>query len=213
MLRYIHANDLTQYPRLSETMFRDRAAQFHERLSWEVEVDASGAEHDAYDKQNPVYVIWERQDGTHGGSMRYMPTTGATMVNDHFSHLSDGLHIASPLIWECTRFCQAPGANARISALLMLGSMQLGLGFGLSHIVGVFDARMVRIYRRLGWGPTILGTEGKGREANSVGLWDVDRTTHQRLLLRAGVSAELSQLWFDRGFANDDAREILGKTG
>ena len=26
--------------------------------------------------------------------------------------------------------------------------------FSLTHLLGVFDARMIRIYRRLGWAPT-----------------------------------------------------------
>ena len=43
----------------------------------------------------------------------------------------------------------------------MLAGLELGLAFHLSHAVGVFDARMVRIYRRLGWGPTILGENGQ----------------------------------------------------
>ena len=44
-------------------------------------------------------------------------------------------------------------------------------GFGLTHIAGVFDARMIRIYRLIGSSPTVLGTEGTGRDQISVGLW------------------------------------------
>lgn len=32
MLRYIYANDLTKYPTLATTMFKDRADQFKTRL-------------------------------------------------------------------------------------------------------------------------------------------------------------------------------------
>ena len=54
--------------------------------------------------------------------MRFLPTTGDTMVNDHFCHLTGGVRIASPLIWECTRFCLAPEApTGGSSAALMLG--------------------------------------------------------------------------------------------
>ena len=121
MLRYIYADDLNALPQLRDTMFQDRAAQFHTRLGWEVELDDKGSEHDAYDEMNPMYIIWEQPGGRHGGSLRLLPTTGSTMLGDHFLNLTDGVHLQSPLIWECTRFCLAPGASANVSAALMLG--------------------------------------------------------------------------------------------
>lgn len=202
MLRYIYGDELHQFPKLRDTMFRDRAAQFRRRLLWEVDVDEHGFEHDDYDAKNPLYVIWQRADGCHGGSMRFLPTVAETMVNDHFTHLTDGVQIRHPLIWECTRFCLSERAAPRISAALMLGGLEVGLGFQLTDAVGVFDARMVRIYRRLGWEPTVLGTGGEGREAISVGLWKFDSQTRAHLLRRADVSDELSRLWFDRAFGS-----------
>lgn len=197
MLRYIYADDLHHTPNLARTMFRDRASQFHDRLKWEVTVDADGNERDEYDALNPMYVIWEQPDGTHGGSLRFLPTTGSCMVNDHFLDLTDGVKIQSPLIWECTRFCLAPGADARVSAALMLGGLEAGRASFLTHAVGVFDARMVRIYRRLGWGPIILGTSGTGKDAISVGLWSFEEEgVRQNLLDRVGVTSEVSEGWY-----------------
>ncbi|MDD9920879.1 MAG: autoinducer synthase [Boseongicola sp.] len=200
MLRYIYADDLTKFPKLARSMFKDRARQFADRLGWEVEVQADGSERDEYDNMNPLYVIWERSDGSHGGSMRFLPTTGDTMVNDHFLHLTDGVKIQSPFIWECTRFCLAPRSDPRVSAALMLGGLELGIHFNLSHAVGVFDARMVRIYRRLGWGPTLLGTDGHGSDSISVGLWAFEPEVRPRLLERARTSSEVSTYWFERSF-------------
>lgn len=200
MLRYIYGDELHTVPTLRDTMFRDRAAQFKDRLNWEVRVDADGFERDAYDAMNPLYAIWERADGTHGGSMRFLPTVADTMVNDHFTHLTDGVQIQSPMIWECTRFCQAADAEGRVSALLMLAALEIGCGFHLSDLVGVFDARMVRIYRRLGWEPTVLGSDGTGRDAISVGLWECDAGLRETLLRRAGVTAQMADHWFDRAF-------------
>ena len=142
--------------------------------------------------------------------MRFLPTIGQTMVNDLFTHLTDGVQIVHPLIWECTRFCLADGVEPRVAAALMLGGLEIGLGNHLSDAVGVFDARMVRIYRRLGWVPTILGSAESGREAVSVGLWAFSADLRPGLLRRAGVSAELSTMWFDRAFG---AESILAATG
>lgn len=204
MLRYIYADQLNELPRLAETMFKDRAAQFKTRLGWEVEVDETGYERDGYDALNPMYIIWERPDGTHGGSLRLLPTTGSTMLNDHFLHLTDGVRIESPLVWECTRFCLAPGAESNISAALMLGVLEAGLASYLTHVAGVFDARMIRIYARAGWGPTVLGTSGKGRDAISVGLWPCETEHRPRLLARAGISSEVSTHWYERAFGSPD---------
>ena len=153
MLRYLYANELPKYPKLADTMFCDRADQFKTRLGWDVTVDAAGHERDEYDDLNPLYVIWENADGTHGGSMRFLPTTGSVMVNDHFSELLGGGEVRSPLIWECTRFCLSRSADAKVAAALMLGGGEIMQGFDIEHFVGVFDARMVRIYRMIGSSP------------------------------------------------------------
>lgn len=137
MLRYIYGADLNLYPNLRDTMFRDRAAQFRDRLKWQVTVDADGFERDEYDAMNPLYVIWELPDGTHGGSMRFLPTSGRTMVQDHFSDLLNGADIRSEKIWECTRFCVAQGASPRVAGALMLAGGELMRAFDLTQLLGV----------------------------------------------------------------------------
>lgn len=200
MIRYIYGHDLHKFPKLAESMFRDRADQFKTRLGWAVTVDAEGFERDEYDGEDPLYVIWEEADGTHGGSMRLLPTTGRTMVNDHFLHLTDGVPIQSPLIWECTRFCLARGAKPGVAAALMLAGGEVMQQFGVAHYVGVFDARMVRIYRRIGSCPEVLGSEGEGREAISVGLWEFSAEAQAQVAQTAGITPDLSRRWFERSF-------------
>ncbi|GAA6191689.1 acyl-homoserine-lactone synthase [Phaeobacter sp. NW0010-22] len=202
MLRYIYADELHQYPELAKAMFQDRADQFKTRLGWEVSVDENGEERDQYDALNPLYVIWEEADGSHGGSMRFLPTTGPVMVNEIFGHLTGGSPISSPLIWECTRFCLARGAGSHVAAALMLGGGEIMTAFGIRHFAGVFDARMVRIYKAIGSSPEILGSEGTGRDRISVGLWEFSQEARDKVAARAGVSQELSRLWFNRAFGS-----------
>ena len=57
MLRYLRGSELSRYPELQSSMFRDRAAQFRDRLGWEVTVDERGWERDQYDALDPLYVI------------------------------------------------------------------------------------------------------------------------------------------------------------
>lgn len=200
MLRYIYGDDLHKFPKLADGMFRDRADQFATRLGWDVTVQPNGHERDEYDDLNPLYVIWQQADGSHGGSMRFLPTTGQTMVNDHFVHLSDGVEIRSPLIWECTRFCLSRSAEARVAGALMVACGDLMRGFSLSHLVGVFDARMVKIYKRIGAEPDVLGSTGAGREQISVGLWAYEDANRGKVFGRAELDPIVSDAWFAASF-------------
>ncbi|MEO0486196.1 MAG: acyl-homoserine-lactone synthase [Pseudomonadota bacterium] len=208
MIRFIYGDQLAQFPTLKRTMHEDRAWQFKDRLGWDVTVDDAGQEHDAYDALNPLYVIWECPDGSHGGSMRLLPTTGQTMVNDYFLHLTDGVRITSPQIWECTRFCLAPDAAPTTAAALMLAGGEILQGFGLMSYVGVFDARMVRIYSRIGSSPEVLGSQGLGREKISVGLWQFTQADQRRVARQAGVSPMIARHWFDRAFGHAVQRSV-----
>ncbi len=196
MIKYLYADSLHLFPKLAESMFRDRAVQFRDRLNWAVQVDAKGFESDQYDAMNPLYVIAANCDGSHAGSMRFLPTTAETMVNDHFLHLTQGVRISSPLIWECTRFCLSPKSPTITAAALMSAGCELGLRFGLHHAVGVFDFRMERIYRRLGWAPDILGTSN----GISVGLWAFSRHALETVANKAGLTADDTARCFDASF-------------
>lgn len=197
MIRYIYADQISKYPVLQDSMFKDRAAQFKKRLNWDVQVDAQGWERDEYDELNPLYLIWEGADGRHAGSMRAMPTVGRTMVNEHFRDLTGGVEISSPLIWECTRFCLAPGASPVIAAGLLLGCLEAALRFGVEQAVGVFDARMPRIYGRIGHMPELIGS---GREGVSVGIWTVSEAVRAEVCRRSGIGQDEVAHWFEESF-------------
>lgn len=207
MLRYVYAHDLHKHPKLAASMFRDRADQFKTRLGWPVDVNEFGEERDQYDALDPLYVIWELPDGRHGGSMRFLPTTGRVMVNEIFGHLTGGNPISSPLIWECTRFCLSRQAGSNVAGALMLAGGEIMRNFSLRHFVGVFDKRMVRIYRAIGSSPEVLGSEGEGRDQINVGLWEFTPESYEIVAARAGVAPELSQLWFDRSFGGTAAAQ------
>lgn len=198
MLRFIYASDLPAHPALAASMFHDRADQFARRLKWEVTVDQNGEERDQYDALNPLYVIWQRADGLHGGSMRLLPTTGRTMLAEHFAHLCPDGPINDPDIWECTRFCLAPGASPHVAAALMLAGGEVLRGLALRQYVGVFDARMTRIYKFIGSSPRVIGASGQGRDRISAGLWHLSQADRQRVARRARLSPDIAELWFRR---------------
>jgi acyl homoserine lactone synthase len=196
MISFLYSNNLKHHPLLKHTMFRDRAEQFSTRLGWDVSVTKTGEERDQYDDLNPLYVIVSNPDGSHAGSMRFLPTTGRTMVNEHFRHLTDGVKIHSPFIWECTRFCISPRANRTTATMLMAAGGKLMNEVGLKHFVGVFDQRMERVYRWIGSSPTVLGRAQNGSEKIGVGLWEYDEHAYTRMLARARMSFEEMELYF-----------------
>lgn len=196
MIKFIMANDLPKFPRLQESMFRDRADQFKRRLNWPVAVDEHGWEKDEYDALNPLYVICETPNGQHLGSMRFLPSTGPTMISDHFSHLLNGRQVIDKKMWECTRFCLGPNAGPQIAGRLMSAGGEILRGFDLSGFAGVFDERMVRIYNRIGSKPEIWGSHGRGRDRISVGVWRFSDDARSRLARRSGMSERIVEHWF-----------------
>ena len=169
-------------------MHVDRAQQFSRRLRWEVVVDENGEEHDEYDLLNPLYIVSESCDGEHEGSLRFLPTTGRTMVNEHFLELTDGVNISSPHIWECTRFCISPTADRRVAAKLLAAGAYLMKECCIDYFVGVFDEKMERIYRAIGSSPTVLGRRQTTKGKFAVGLWNFQDQTYQKILRNAEIS-------------------------
>ncbi|UWQ80289.1 autoinducer synthase [Leisingera sp. S132] len=200
MLRYVYGRDLHKYADLAHSMFCDRADQFKIRLGWDVHVNALGEERDQYDELDPLYMIWELPDGSHGGSMRFLPTTGRVMVNEVFLDLCDGVPICSPLIWECTRFCLSRRSQGKVGSALMLGSLEIMRTFGIPHYTAVFYQHTARAFRNLGFGPEIVSTDGQKRNPICMGYWEYTEETYLNVAAKAGIAPELSQLWFDRSF-------------
>lgn len=196
MINFLHGEDLCLNAHLATTMLTDRAKQFSDRLGWPVSVNEKGEELDEYDTLNPLYVIAAKPDGSHAGSMRFLPTLGRTMVNEHFAHLINGSQIRSPLIWECTRFCISPGADRTTAPKLMAAAGKIMKEYEIKHYIGVFDRRMERVYQWIGSSPTVLGRTRIGSASAGIGLWDFDEILYQELLTKAGISNIEMELWF-----------------
>lgn len=209
MIRFLTADQLKLHPRLQDSMFHDRADQFKTRLGWDVSVAANGWEQDEYDRMGPLYVICQGIDGRHLGSMRLLPTTGSTMIRDHFQDLLGDVDIRSPHVWECTRFCLSRDAGPRVAGCLMSAGGEILRGFQLNGFAGIFDARMVRIYKRIGANPQILANTGVGRERISVGVWSFTDYARARVAGRAGLSQNAIHHWFKIRFGDRPTSPFL----
>ncbi len=203
MIRYVNSHQLSKFPVLVDGMFRDRAAQFHDRMKWDVTVDDRGWEQDQYDALGPLYIIYENEDGTHGGSGRLMPTTGRTMIGEHFTHLTDGVSIQSPTIWEITRFCVSPAVSRNprkameITTSLLLAGIDAGLRFGLEFYVAVFDEPMGRVYRMLDFSPDVMGEAGESPHRVFAGLWPVSQEVRDNMAKRVVEHEAIAKAAFE----------------
>ena len=185
----VYARDLHAFPGLADQMFRQRAEQFSERLGWRLAVDGEGRERDRFDEDNPIYLIVTDDKGKHHGSTRLMPTTGPTMIADEFSHLTDGVQIESPNVWEVTRFFVSEDASRRVAPALMWAGCALALRSGVGAYVGVTGAHMVRVFTACGWPPEVIG-RGQSDEGDICAcLWEVSVDQRDRLRRRAGIPA------------------------
>ena len=196
MIHFLHGDALASVPNLARSMFLDRGEQFKTRLGWDVTVDEFGEERDEYDLLNPLYVIVANEDGRHDASMRLLPTTGKTMVNDHFLEVTHGVRIESPMIWECTRFCASPDARPYATTKLMAAGGKIMQEFCIDHFVGVFDRKMLPVYRAIGSVPSVVGWTQNDKKKIGIGLWEYDVNAYKGLLDGCDLTAIEMELYF-----------------
>jgi acyl homoserine lactone synthase len=167
-------------PELLDQMFEQRARVFGERLGWNVKV-IDGRELDEYDDLQPAYIIIADR-GRVVGSVRLMPTTGRTMLAEHFPEVRCAGRIGK---WEATRFCvDRPEIVPALGGLMTA----YGLAHDIDSFVGCFDYPTWRIYRaackavdcRL----DILGTVKRQGKMIYVGEFEVSPAVLAKLIIR-----------------------------
>jgi N-acyl-L-homoserine lactone synthetase len=167
MLKLIEGSYAPRFPDDMDAMFRNRAEIFGTRLGWEVEVK-NGYERDRFDDLNPLYLVSvDPLSGAYWGSLRLLPTTGPNMLRDVFPQLlEEGEAVESATIWESSRICAvaAPGQPERtkngvgyVLSELIAGIGEVALLAGLTQIVSVFDARILRVLKSVGCEPEVIG--------------------------------------------------------
>jgi acyl homoserine lactone synthase len=188
------------YP-LFDQMFRLRAATFKTRLDWDVEV-IDGWERDAYDDLDPLYLMSiDPLSGQLRGSCRLLPTSGPHMMSEVFGpHFEPDATLCSPRIWEVTRFCvrEEMKSTATPSGLnvatveLFAGVCELGRAAGISHVTGVYEPMMARIYRRAGMRPSVIGQSTTlGLPKVYAGLWELTQQMLRGLRAAGGFDASV----------------------
>ncbi len=201
MILLIDGTNAPQHADLLDDMFKVRADVFEKRLNWDVKT-ANGREIDAFDDEDPTYVISLcDKTGVFRGSVRLLRTTRPNMLSHVFSDILDGQPmIADPMILESSRFsirtdlphqsCSLFGDNAvqQTTVELLLGLIEATQRAGALQIVSVFDARMARLFRRLDCDPDPVGTPKLfGKAMAYAGLFDATESQWRRVAANAGI--------------------------
>jgi acyl homoserine lactone synthase len=200
MIVVIQQYNAHEYSDLLDEMFRLRARVFRDRLGWDVQV-ADGKERDKYDDERPAYLVCADDESRKvKGSLRLLPTTGPTVLAEIFHDtLPDAVHLSSPTIWECTRFClddHGSGFGQReellvASTALIAALGEVALAAGIESIVGNFDSTMLRVYRRIGCEVEVLGSTQRYGRTVYLGLFPVSESIVRKVKarLKEGQSA------------------------
>jgi N-acyl-L-homoserine lactone synthetase len=192
MIKILTGRDNVECRDLFDQMFRGRALIFHDRLRWNVTV-REGMEIDRYDEEaDPIYIVSVDDTGQLTGSLRLLPTTDDTMLRNEFAtFFSEPVDVASPTAWECTRFCVHPvaigkqNAARKASSDLLIGLCELAIKSGIEQIVGLYDARMTGVYRRIGWSPKQIAMSRPEIGKLIVGVWDASQEALDKMLARS----------------------------
>jgi acyl homoserine lactone synthase len=197
MILVFQGRDRKFYANETDQMFRLRADVFAYRLGWDVRVQ-NGWEIDEYDDMDPMYVLSMKEDRV-VGCARFLPTTGPTLLTGAFaSTFDESVDVRSPTILECTRLAVVDGAPTGMTSggvcktlvNMMMAGCELMLAARMSHVIGIFDAPMLRIYRRIGWLPEIIAHSKDRRKGVGVGVWEVNKSVHEAICRRHGLCEE-----------------------
>lgn len=201
MILIVNGSEKETYAQLVNAMYRQRAEVFHERLKWDVKV-VDGLEIDEFDDLNPLYLLSvDDVSGRLRGSLRLLPTTGRNMLRDVFGNLlPENEYVESATIWESSRFSMEVGGQtpepgsliSHVTGELVAGICEVGLLAGLTNVVSVFDARMIRVLRAAGSPPEIIGKAQRiGACMTYAGLFDVSEEALARIRQASGLTGSV----------------------
>lgn len=165
--RHLYAEQLNQ-------MHKIRHEVFVERRGWRLNCD-QGREYDQFDTDDTVYMIDIDRAGTVQGSVRFLRTTGPTIISSIFPHLCTEPPPCSEFVWESSRGHVSPLAtDPTIWSRIMLAELEFSVLWGVEKVVFVIDTFLLPKWLAAGWvidplgPPTII--EGESYIACSLNI-------------------------------------------
>jgi acyl homoserine lactone synthase len=201
MLTQIEGHEREKYKELFSKMFRQRKVVFHDQKQWDVNVVDGQYEIDEFDRDDTCYLLALDQRGELVGSLRLISTAMPHMLSGPFRSMFPDVGFKSPTIWEVTRFVVMgdpslqPNLVSTAACELLLGACQFGLRNGVRHMTSVYEAGMLRLYRRCGLPNPELARHRTERHGSvSVGLWEISEALEASILAATGLGETGEQI-------------------
>jgi N-acyl-L-homoserine lactone synthetase len=194
MLMQVEGYEKDKYRELFNKMFWHRKIVFHDQKQWDVRLVDGQYEIDEYDRDDTCYLLSFNSRGEMMGSMRLISTAMPHMMSGPFRAMFPDVGFSSPLIWEATRFAVLgdrsvqPNQVSTAACELLLGACQFGLRNGVRHMTSVYDASMLRLYRRCGLpNPELQRHRTAQHGTVFVGLWEISEKMENAILAATGL--------------------------
>lgn len=152
---------LRDKPHVMEAMFRMRKKVFHDILGWDVQTHGD-MEHDKYDQDDTVYVIYATDDGDVVGTWRLLPTVKPYMLEEIWPEFADGYIPKKPTVWELSRWAVDHDKFGRSSFEAIAGNMFCTLAefaqmYGIDEMIMLQDPKITP-YSKIVFGDPVYET-------------------------------------------------------
>jgi len=142
---------------LAADLGRFRRRVFIEQLGWALPSANECFEHDAFDRDDTVYVYARNNLGEMCGCARLLPTTRPYLLKALFADMlgQDVTLPQSESVWELSRFAATIGKTGSGDAAwairpMLAAVVQCAVRLGARRLIGVTFASMERLFRRIG---------------------------------------------------------------
>ena len=194
MLLELSGHERHKHERHFREMFHHRKLVFHDQKQWDVGVVDGLYEIDEFDRDDTCYLMSFDRQGRLVGSLRLISTAMPHMMSGPFLKMFPDIAFKSPVIWEVTRFVVVgdreiqPNQVSRAACELLLGTCQFGLTHGVKQMTSVYEAGMLRLYRRCGLpNPEMARHRSEHHGLISAGLWDISEALEASIIKATGL--------------------------
>lgn len=194
MIDTIYPDDRQSFSMPLIQMYHDRKRVFIDHLGWRLKTPGSWLELDDYDNDAAVYLMArDAADGSHLGSVRLLPTTGAHMMAGVFPDLCPEGLLRGPGVWEISRLVATVQGRAgmrllRVHRMLALALVEFAQLNAIDSYVLVAESQRVPALLSVGWRvtPLCLPTEHQGEMIEALRI-HIDAESLVRMRTRLGV--------------------------
>lgn len=157
-------------------MHRQRKATFVDRAGWNIPVVAD-QEIDPYDRREDTLHLLakDEQDGAVLASARLLTTTGPHLMCDLFGAADREKMPRGCTVWEASRFCTAPGIQARdrrhgLLWEVICGVLETGLLYGIDEVIFAASRALLPLALNCGWEVRTLSPRRRGRHDDATAV-------------------------------------------